>query len=81
MGTSFADAALGHMTRIGGCSVCKMLAGLSDKERAEVAEAMALPSKVLTGVAIRAEMVKRGWEPPNIDAVREHRRGVCSGLS
>lgn len=81
MGTTFADAALGHMTRGGGCSVCRMLAGLTAKEQTEVAEAMALPSKVLSSTAIRAEMVKRGWDPPNIDAVREHRRGVCSGLS
>jgi len=81
MGSSFADAALGHMARAGGCSVCRMLAGLTAKEQAEVAEAMALPAKVLSSTAIRAEMVKRGWEPPNIDAVREHRRGACSGLA
>lgn len=77
---SFADSALAHMQRSGGCSVCKMLAELPKKDQTEVAEAMALPAKVLSGVAIRAEMVKRGWNPPNIDAIRHHRRGACTGL-
>lgn len=77
---SFADAALTHMSRSGGCAVCKMLADLPKKDQAEVAEAMAMPSKALSSVAIRSEMIKRGWNPPNIDSLRDHRRGVCTGL-